>query len=72
MQYDYRKLKAAREGKLMTARELARKARISTTALSKIENGKAPWKKAIRKIAAVLGVEDVVVQPKKRGEQRVA
>lgn len=56
----------------MTARELARKARISITALSMIENGKAPWKKAIRKVAAVLGVEDVVIQPKGNGGRRVA
>lgn len=72
MQYDYKKIKAAREAKLWTMRETARKAKIHETTYHAIENGKGPWIKALRKVTAVLGVEDVVIQPKKRGERSVA
>lgn len=59
----------------MTSRELAKKAGISESTLSKILRGGKPWIKAIRSVANVLGVTDVVIQPvvtKKRGERNVA
>jgi transcriptional regulator with XRE-family HTH domain len=71
VRYDFKKLKAAREQKLMTMTELAEAAGISLKAVSKIEQGKAPWIKAIRKVAAVLGVTNVVL-PERRGGRRVA
>lgn len=73
MQYDFKKLKAAKDVQLMTSRELAKKARISESTLSKILSGKAPWIKAIRSVARVLGVTDVVIDAtRKRGERNVA
>lgn len=72
MRYDYKKLKAAREAKLWTMRETAKKAGIHETTYHAIENGRGPWIKALRKVIAVLGVEGVVIQPKRRGDRRVA
>ena len=75
MRYDHKKLKDAKDAQLLTSRELARKAGISESALSKILRGGTPWIKAIRSVAKVLGVDDVVITSattKKRGERSVA
>jgi len=61
MKYDFRKLKAAREQRLMTRTELAELTGLSLATVSMVEKGKAPWKKAIRKIAKELKVADVVI-----------
>lgn len=60
MQYDFEKLRAARERKLLTQTEVAELTGLSVSTVNQVENGKAPWIKAIRRIAAVLQVEDVV------------
>lgn len=61
MQYDYTKLKRARERQLLTIVEAAQLCDVSETAYRLIEKGKAPWKKAIRAIAKELKVTDVVL-----------
>ena len=61
MRYDFKKLKDAREERLLTQTDVARLAGLSVTTVNQVEAGKAPWKKAIRKIAAVLKVQDVVL-----------
>ncbi len=66
MKYDFRKLKAAREQRLLTQVEVAKLAGISHAAVSNVEAGNAPWIKAIRKIAAVLEVRDVIIPTKTR------
>jgi transcriptional regulator with XRE-family HTH domain len=50
---------------MWTLTEVARLAGVSVTAVHQVETGKAPWKTAIRKIAAVLEVTDIV-KPSRR------
>lgn len=71
MQYDYRKLKAAFDQTLLSQSELALKVGLSEGAVSLVLNGKAPWKKAIRKISSYLGVTNVVL-PERRAGRHVA
>lgn len=66
MKYDFKKLKAARERKLMTLTELAYLSKLSVATVYRVENGKAPWLKAIRQIAEVLQVKDVVLADDRR------
>ena len=66
MKYDFKKLRLARERKLLTLTEVAKMADVSVTTVREVENGKAPWKTAIRKIAAVLEVQDVVKPSRRR------
>lgn len=60
MKYDFKKLKAARENMLLTQTQVAAATNLSVTTINQVERGKAPWIKAIRKIAAFLQVSDVV------------
>jgi transcriptional regulator with XRE-family HTH domain len=70
MRYNFRKLKAAREQRLMTRTELAELTGLSLATVSMVEKGKAPWKKAIRAIAKELKVTDVVLP--ERSERKSA
>lgn len=65
MKYNFQKLRQARERRLLTLTEVAKLAGVSHTAVREVEAGK-PWKTAIRKIAAVLEVTDVVKTPRRR------
>lgn len=66
MKYDHAKLKAAREKKLLTMTELAALTGLSVTTVHLVETGNAPWKKAIRRIASILGVDDVVIPTRRK------
>ncbi len=60
MKYDFKKLRKARQEQLLTLTEVARRAGVSVSAVHQVEKGKVAWVTAIRKIAAVLEVTDVV------------
>ncbi len=51
---------------MLTRLEVARMAGVSHTAVQEIEAGRAPWIKAIRKVAAVLEVRNVIIPTKAR------
>jgi transcriptional regulator with XRE-family HTH domain len=59
MEVDVEKLWKLRVNQGLTQRQLARKARISNTTLSKIEHGGGARPPTLKKIADVLGVKPV-------------
>ena len=59
MEVDVEKLWELRINQGLTQRQLARKARISNTTLSKIEHGGGAMPPTLKKIADVLGVKPV-------------
>lgn len=65
MKYRHKELKAAREKRLMTQTELGVRCGLTHATVSMVERGKAPWKKAIREMALVLGVKNVVVSERR-------
>lgn len=73
MKYDFKKLKAARQTRLLTQTELARMTGLSASAINQVEMGIGPWIKAIRRIVAALNsiegypkVGDVVLNGQRR------
>ena len=56
---DVEKLWKLRVNRGLTQRQLARKARISNSTLSKIEHGRGAMPSTLKKLADVLGVEPV-------------
>jgi transcriptional regulator with XRE-family HTH domain len=66
MKYDFRKLRDALEEQLRTQKEVAEATGLSEQTVSQVMLGKAPWRKSIRKIAAFLNVEKVVILSKRR------
>lgn len=65
LKYDFEKLKDARERQMLTKTEVARRAGVTVATVHYVESGKAPWLTAIRKIASVLEVRNVI-KPRRR------
>ena len=63
------RIKDLREREGLSQVELARRARMASTNLNAIENGRlAPWPKVMKRLARALGVSEIELFPTEKGE----